>query len=323
MEIIAFPDQLLSEISFLFFSLLALWLMQRPLGNVNGMLTGVAIFTAYLVRDAGFFLLPALAVYQYAQFKNKQKGISWKPWWTFLLLFILLYTLIPYGGWYHWRKMYTGFDLPLWRDNLIYYSNTWMQLLFKYDTIWLRAIAALTVTAGMISNLRRHPHLVVFAAGLAGMTILWPVQIGVRALIPMMPFVVFFLVTGVMFLADRIRVHKTLVLGLLVVLTVFLTYRNIMFIRERNETVVTNEIYTPETIELYTWLKQNTPADAVIGFDKPRALLLFTGRRSIHTGAGHFEGSVADWLLLEKPGIQPPGITKIFETKSFCVYRKQ
>jgi hypothetical protein len=155
------------------------------------------------------------------------------------------------------------------------------------------------------------------------MTILWPVQIGVRALIPMMPFVVFFLVTGVMFLADRIRVHKTLVLGLLVVLTVFLTYRNIMFIRERNETVVTNEIYTPETIELYTWLKQNTPADAVIGFDKPRALLLFTGRRSIHTGAGHFEGSVADWLLLEKPGIQPPGITKIFETKSFCVYRKQ
>lgn len=57
------------------------------------------------------------------------------------------------------------------------------------------------------------------------------------------------------------------------------------------------DVYSPEAIETYQFIRQHTREDATIAFIKPRALHLNTGRQAIRPGVNGHQVTDADYLL--------------------------
>ncbi len=324
-EIITFPNQLLSEIPFLFFSLLALLSFSLPSGKKNSLIIASFIFCAYLTRDAGIFLIPALAVYQFlSRGSGKPKPISDNayPYILFGLFVLCYYFIFPPAGKYHWDKLVDGIAWQTVVGNAQYYSTALMELLFKYDATWLRLVIVILLIFGLLSTLKKTPHFTVFGGCLVLLTLIWPLPMGIRPLIPLVLFIVYLLICGILNISRRIKIPMRFTVIILSAVTCISVYRNARFISEYNNTVDTNRGYSDEMQQLYVWINNHTPESAIIGAEKPRAVLLFTGRRSITTGPNHFEKSSAEWLLIDKKNNWPEAVEKVFETENYIIYKK-
>ena len=109
------------------------------------------------------------------------------------------------------------------------------------------------------------------------MLIFWPSQQGIRFVLPVMPFLVRYMIIGLgMLRIDNARTRNMIAVAFgLLVLVQYLPPIAKMAARS---TVVIEGPQEKESVEAFTFIKSNTPENAVIVFRKPRALALYTGR---------------------------------------------
>ena len=346
---IAANDLILSDIPFLAFSTLNLVLIDRLPGKKStpspllGPVTGAAIFMAFFLRTNGVLLLaPLLLSLVFYHWPDLRAGLlaSLPALLTFAILVILQAAVFP-GGQGSYFSHFSMLNPQRLADNFLYYL--WLPV-STFDQIpggvILYALLLVFALFSLSQNLRRDAALHFYSLLTFVLFIVWPERQGLRFIYPVLPFLFISALDGMVLAVERLRITwqptaRGLVLvfwGLLLVgglgLSAVSAYQNTADGR------VINGPFDPYSYELYTFIKEKTPADSVIIFVRPRALRLFTGRSSFMTEncADLVKGDyVALHLKMEDSGqIAPEKITACplgvqleqdFQNKRFVVYK--
>lgn len=211
--------------------------------------------------------------------------------------------------------------------------------------------AMLLCAAGVVlKGLRWELHLTAFSATYLLVVCMLPYNQGVRYVYPvviLMPIYIGHALCAI----GRARIlsfarHKTVraATGLaafaLCALTFISAVSGIIYTRNYNESIAFEpagraetlsglNAYSPYAIETYNYIINNTPADCVIGFNKPRALFLNTERLSIRTDMNGHGLDEVDYLLtcaavgekeLEREGRE--SFKEVFSNADFTLYKK-
>jgi len=301
-------NAVLSDLPFFFFSLLTFFLMGREHTLLNQLLLGCCLVMSYLIRDVGIVLVPTLFVYQ-AQllFHRKEATGNWLffgiPYLIFVIGFTLNYFFMPRGG----ENALSVFLANLNMETLVSNGKYYLKLIVSFfiDGIipsnvlfLLLSPIILFMGLGAITSWKGNLHFLAYIALTFAILLIWPYCIR-RFLYPVLPFLLFFMLKGMVFLADRLRFEQGLLIrGLSVFLAIHVVVNLITIFQYAR--MDTNKILTPEMIGIYERFDETVPPDQIIGFRKPRVLRLMTNINSVKMDETSFDASVADYLLIEK-----------------------
>jgi hypothetical protein len=367
-----FKDSLDTDIPYFFFSLFSLFLIKRFIflkkiwvnKYISYLFIGFVIFLSYFMRPIGIILLPTLLCAQFFQSRSSSKSVK-----DFIVS--ETYKFIPYvifsifmlaSNWFLPGDVITGHGRMILGNSistiflnikyylcgfaiyLPYFSVTYNVFGFGYDKIHLILYTViLSMTAlGMIHKIKDDYVYILYMLFNIIVLIIFPGR-DKRLLMPLFPFFIYFLLAGFSKISlsfalsrkynfEKVNAAHIFAVGL--ILTSFLyisheTYKTIIF----NRTEVIDGPYTPDSIELFNYIKENTKKDDAIIFHKPRALSLYTGRKSF--AISHFDftpdkayNSDAKYIVISKTKYTDfdiryedfqGGLACEFENKSFLL----
>ena len=357
--LLKFEDILTSDITFLFFSTLGLLLMERisreaPCkGNslYKNILLGLVLFFAFFVRTNGILLLPTLfltQIFTWLQTRPRLFPTSKRilviglvPYFVFGLLTLANLMLFPAGEASHLEHLST-LSLASLADNLSAYFA--MPAYFFSDLPHADIIYGLLlpfILGGLVLNYKRDIHLVVYLFLSYALFIVWPDQQGIRFLFPLLPLLVYFAYRGMEAASfaltgrhRRLGLWFTRVFWLVIAATFAWTSFGLARDNLAGGRGPYGNVFDPISLEMFEFIKSDTPADSVIAFYKPRALRLFTDRDSLLVDTCDAL-PMADYVVLRKsrgavdqvspadvttcnPSVQ---VTELFDNEKFVVYQ--
>lgn len=339
-----FMDTLYSDLVFLFFFMLALWLIEcfiseahAPRKAALGVAAGLAIWCAYEVRLNGIAILLAAVLAQGGELLRRKrphiKGLLLElvPYIIFAAAAFAASLLLPSP------TKDSGVALRMFIPNLKYYIDLivgWLGLLFinpvyvllrpiisaNFDGFisakYIVGIIALAICIlGLICRRRRTLHFAILFAVYYIAVCALPYQQGLRYIYPLLPILLMYFGMGLEFIiasARRLLNFKGSKAMSTCALLVCLIFAYIPIIRadagiiSGHPTVpVVSEvngiyrynIYSQTPVEVYNYIQDELPQDCVIGFFKPRALYLNTGRISIPLGVDDHTADEVDYCL--------------------------
>jgi 4-amino-4-deoxy-L-arabinose transferase-like glycosyltransferase len=182
----------------------------------------------------------------------------------------------------YWDQL-SGIGLATIHDNVNYYFVLVRDMFpFSRSVYFLNIFTTSTAFTCMFLGFMRcmtnkRGFIDYLVIGFMGMLIFWPSQQGIRFVLPVMPFLVRYMIIGLeMLRIDNARTRNMLAVAFgLLVLVQYLP--PIAKMAARSTTVVEGP-QEKESTEAFSFIKNNTPENAVIVFRKPRALALYTGR---------------------------------------------
>ena len=329
---ITFADAVLSDLPFFFFSVLSIYLMGRGNTLFNQALLGICIFFSYFIRDVGIVLLPTLFVFQVQMALFRRSEVkNWAfwaiPYLVFAIGFLLNFYLLPRGGQNHITIFLSNLTPgKIFTNTIVYLKQTdsfFINGIVPDNLLFIKlAPIPILVAIGMLARWREYSYLTAYLALTFSILVVWPF-LTLRFLFPLVPFFLFFMMQGLLFVSEKVKLKQQyLVWGLSLYLVVFAAVNGIEAVRYSKED--TNAIYTPEMSRIYGYIQEHIPQGQVIGFNKPRVLRLITGVNSIGIDENSFEASPAQYLIIEKG--QYSGRTnrydKIFETSNYLILEK-
>jgi len=300
-----YSDHILTEIPYLFVSLLAFFMFKKYLDNKRYFIPLImTLILAFYIRVAGVALLGAIIFY-YLFRKNFKKAIFW----IFLSISII-------GPWMIWSKIHA---IPEDIDNyaqIVFLKNQFYPEMGKESILGMCFRAYRRIK---FYSLAAFPTLIFPSSGLAvslynlkilqiilGIFISIVAFIGyvkkfilrrdilefyfliycfiymiwvwaeVRYLVPILPIILFYFIFG---LEQVFRYKKGIIVSFIVILMVCSNIiGNIKMYNQRKE-------YPPEywkgSSEVAQWVKENTPKESLIVCRKPYLFHCFTGRKTI------------------------------------------
>lgn len=310
----AFKDEVLSDIPFLFFLLLALYAMYRheqdhpgSEGWRSGAWIGVTSWVAFGTRSVGIVLIPAFfAAELFAHRRVTRTAVVTLG--TFLG-FVVVQRFLFGGGAASYLDQFKP-TLASVRVNLraipretaAFWGDSRLHGMVAIASILLLGTAALGF---LMRALRRITVLEIFPVFYLVAVLVWPSgHQGTRLLIPLIPLVLFFALSGVQWLARRIGRASRIVLVGSLTLVVLVTYASSFAVADFGP--IPAGVTSPAAVRFFRFVDAQTPAHAVFVFYRPRALALFTGRSaSVFEPAGtpaqnwrYFESIQAGYLAL-------------------------
>ncbi|HNW98691.1 MAG TPA: phospholipid carrier-dependent glycosyltransferase [Bacteroidales bacterium] len=298
---LVFTDNVLSDFPYLFFSLLAIYLMEKSNTAMKQLLLGVIIFYAYIVRDIGIILLPTLLIFQLQkiiiekQYQKKQFWLYSLPYFVFAVLFALNLLILPFGNAKHYEMF---LNIKFTASYFNYYTNLFSDYFFNQTiSVYLWIPLFLLILTGMLYKIKNRFHILFYVLGIYFVCIMWPSEQGMRLLFPIIPFVLFYMIQGFLLLSKTIKFKY-----LNVTLFVFAFFIVLQGQRDsvRLSRINTDDVKTKEMENMYAFIKQNTNKDAIIEFDNPRMLRLFTERNSFCSSYSDTVKTYADYVLCGK-----------------------
>ena len=332
-----YAHQIMSEVPYLLFSLLALWLlgrsMQKPgiVRNYAFIGGGLCAVWAYQVRSIGLVLIGAAVVYLLVQRCYKKAavlggsalllGLPW-AWRNYRAAgesyFDLVSRVNPYapalgqmdaGEWLqrlvHQASVYLGSTLP---------ATFWPS--FRGGGSLANPVSIILIALGLAALglcLYRRQHLLLglYIGLFAGTLLVWPWS-GDRFLAPIVPLIIFFgvWVGATLGRALSISLHPSLglVLGLSAVLLAVPVHGHALVQLARRGQAA----YPPAWEHYYRagqWLKEETPSQAVIACRKPYWLYVVSGRRCVpyqheppDSLIAHLQQVPVDYVVVESLG---------------------
>lgn len=320
---IRFSDHILSDLPFLFFSLLTYYQIQKqPYQNsLQAFLLGLLIFFTYNIRDIGIVLLPCLFVYQYLAYKQGKKStffIALLPYFTFIIAGIIHWLYTPSAPSKQLSLLAeTSFDIIL--NNLYYYALLMGNYFIIFRGIPLEIqmlISGVFVglsLLGIYKKGKQQPALLVYLSATMGIYLIWISFQGMRFLFSILPFLVYFVLEGIKGLPISLKLQRFLVLGL-----ILSSLAQSLFISYYYWNTNTNEAYAPEMQQIYQYIQKETPKDALIVFQKPRALRLFTNRNSVQKNI-----AAAQYVLINRPYPRQESDSILLQTAHYLFLKKQ
>jgi hypothetical protein len=283
----SFKDEILSDIPFLFFVLLSIYLIRAVYDSKRAytpslslaVATGFAAYLCYGTRTIGVVTIVALLAYHlYRVAKFSRSAIV-----TSIVfgVFAVVQAAVLTGDASYLDQLRLTPELVT--ENAVSYLRQ-LSLLWDngYSAI-LRKVLFLVVTGicfvGYVSRLRKSmTFLELFPLVYLLPVLLWPSRQGLRFLIPIVPFYVFYFLIGTRQLGQRMQGEgrHTLLFGSLVVIAFAYGARYTTSDFGQIREGVTKR----ESVQLFHFVVGSSDTASVFIFSRPRVLALMTGRRS-------------------------------------------
>lgn len=339
-------DLILSDIPFLAVSTLGIVLIdhwnKKPLHILLGMAVGMTIFFATFLRTNGILLWVPLTVALLLRYKRALKIALQQllpPLSAFGLLYLGAASIFP-NGQDSYLNHFSMFSLPrLWENFLFYlWLPSWTFNQIPAGVIFYPTLAVFLLVSAFA---RKKRDLAIHAYSLATLAlfILWPERQGLRFIYPVLPFLFLFAFDGMNRLREILPTRwQTLAphaitgfWSILLLLSLGASVDGAWGNLAANRAI--NGPFDEFSYDLYEFIREDTPADAVIIFVRPRAMRLFTDRDSfmstrcedlprgdyaaIHEKMGNV-GQIPPEEIIRCPGVT---LEEVFNNRRFTVYR--
>jgi len=283
-----FKDRILSDIPFAFLTFLSLSLLikvYQKSGNNRKVLslstlTGFLIYLCFTTRTIGFVLIPVVITYDFITEKNittKTMIIS--------IIFILLYSfqlLVLPNDLSYFKQFNFCFDTII--NHIVYYALTlaffWRNGYFKLLTYAVFLLFSIAALIGYFLKIKRgFCFSEIFIIYYILLILMWPAPLGLRGLIPIIPFYIFY---GIYFMnyCKNYYHKKNLFWAAFIIFNLILSGSYIMQYKINGFAPIKKGIHNLESIELFNFIRSETQKSDIIIFFKPRVLALFTDRPS-------------------------------------------
>lgn len=285
-----FKDTIASDIPFLFFLYCAIYVVNKIYRqNLSGetgikdiISVGALFYLSYGTRNIGLVLIPALFIYDLIIFKKiRSFPVKVTILFIFLVLLQTVFTGVDNSYYGIYREAYK-FPLRIIRHNISHYSTLFslffINIHLKRFADFMFGAISIAAIIGYVINIRRRA---------AFSEIFFPLYTGVimtyfcmstRGLFPIVPLYMFYAFTGVGFIVSNLPKWARACLPALLILTVLFSYTGIC--AKTNWRFTGGVIGNKNALGLFNYVKKNTNKDDIFIFKKPRALVLFTGRRA-------------------------------------------
>lgn len=324
-----FKENILSDIPFLFFSLLSLFLIKRfiILNKIwinklfSFSLIGILIFISYNIRTVGLILLPILLSVQYIENRssttNNASILSDKsnyiPYLIFIIFSVVMFMTLP-GG--ETTSIYVSNLSKLNFSRMIfdikYYTvlpSRFFPFLFlnmhgygfEYNkfSLVIYAVMLLFVFLGMVKNLKNDYMFFLYILLTLPVILLFSSRQGFRLLIPVFPFFLYFLYKGLSALTlslelvddyNHLKIRAVSLFGFgLVLVSLFYIAHPSFKNFIPDKTETSGTSFSNDSVELFEFIKTNTDKTDSIIFFNPKVMSLFTNRRSFDLSAYTFK----------------------------------
>jgi hypothetical protein len=320
-DFVSFSDQILSDFPFLFFSLLSIVLIESGGSYASRVAAGLCICVAYMVRDVGVLLLPVLLIYQWKNGDWRKHTFRSAAAWIAFGAGLGLYKLALTGNSSQQVNALRQTSLSTITHNLGYYFGLVCDFFsYSYLPKYLVALPLFgLMLIGMYKKRSDDLHIIVYVVLVVSIYILWPSRQGIRYLFPIMPFLVYFLMTGILAIIPNRKVFRYAGYVLLAMYLSVGVGKAVQFSHAQTDAVT-----TPEMESIYAYIDGNIPSDQIIIFYKPRALRLFTGRNSIRVKDDRLTSSGPSYLLdsnVTARFANDPRFAVIFRTHGYLLYK--
>lgn len=299
-------DDVGSDMPYTFFALLSLFFMQRLMSRkyvfsraVTLIITGCLIFFAFLVRTNGIVLLGTLLLCQIIQLRSNLKpfrtfsrrfSMEYLPYVSFGILFLLSKLVLPSGSGSHlaFLSRITPGKLAY---NVIYYTKLPAEFLSSTPIPFiLYGISIPFLMYGIYQRIQKDYHYIIYSVGTLAIFILWPPLQGLRFIISVLPFYLYFTFWGLLKAEANLRKKsRAIVLNsinfngtlTLVVLIFFLFQATNSARANINHRHVIEGPYEKSSQEVFEFINTSTEKGDIIVFFKPRVVNFFTERTAI------------------------------------------
>jgi hypothetical protein len=347
--LLGFTDQILSDIPFLFFSTLTLYLVTRnePRSWRHDVLIGAAIFGTTFMRATGLLLLACFLAVEFFRLVTKRRDRatvkriiinSFIVCAVFAALWIMNAILFPGGG-ESYLTQYKNLTADLVRDfaGLYFMVFSWF---FGVEPGWkyLYYVVLAFALIGAWIRRRDEPFFLWFFPVWMVVHITYPYWQGPRYIFPLLPIFIYFAFQGMRFAVNQLPTKnqlsgQRLSYGFwLLIVGYFLFYSASTVYVNLQEDRRINGPFDPYSMEVYDYIKRKAPPDSVLIFYKARAMRLMTGYDTIMINKcdGMLKG---DYLILskkvERNNQVPPGeidschlsLNKKLENRRFIIYK--
>lgn len=282
-----FKDNIVSEMPFLFFLFLCLYLIERAyrseragqIANSFVLGIGLSLYLAYGTRSLGALLLPCLLL---ADVLRRRK--LWPSFFAlkvaalFLVCFVIQRLFVQ--GESSYFDQLVG-DPGIVLQNFERYRFAFTQFWFEPFPWIVRtpafALFALLALFGYLLRVRQRLTVIeLLPLPYMAIILVWPSYQGNRFLLPMAPLFLFYALVGIEGLSTlRLQRLVPYALGGLLVVT-GVSYA--LQVPQQDYPVLSRGIGTPEARELFAYLASSTEPDDVMIIQKPRIVSLLTGR---------------------------------------------
>ncbi len=295
--LLQFLDQILSDIPFLFFSTLSLLLMTQVAkrGFLQYALLGASIFFTTILRVTGVLLLGSFLIVEFFRLlKNRKDRIvvtaiirnSFVTCLVFALLWILNIVLFPNGG----ESYFSQYSelLETARAFAVTYFNVFSQFFGEAEGWkYLYYFVLVFFLLGAWERRKEDTVFLLFFALWIIVHITYPWWQGPRYIFPLLPIFIYFAFQGMKAVINRLPMEchiagQRTFYGLwILIASIFLfTSSRSAYVNLQNGRAI-NGPFDPYSLEVYNYIKEETPPDSVVVFFKPRVMVIMTEHPAI------------------------------------------
>lgn len=296
--LLQFLDQILSDIPYLFFSTLSLWLLTKPgkRSTQQNILIGVSIFLVTFLRATGILLLGCFLMVEFFRLLSHRRdwGIikqivvdSVVVCISFLLLWIANSILFPGGG-DSYLAQYAGLGFETVRNSVVAYFNVY-RLFFGEAAGWRYLYYVLTVffLIGAWTRWKEELFFLLFFGLWMIVHITYPYWQGPRYIFPLLPIFIYFTFQGMKFVIQKLpekytQIGRQTLYGFWALIALVFLFNSSInaYINLQHDRAI-NGPFDPYSKEVYKYIREDTPANSVIIFFKPRVMVLMTDHPTI------------------------------------------
>jgi len=304
-HILHFSFIIMSEIPFLFFSILAVYFLVKlevndifSFKNYNLWLMVSALSCAYHIKSLGIALLFAFLIYFFSQKKWKQ-GVATISGFIFLALpYYIRNKMLGVGSSY---LASVTFKNPYRRElgtmEIFDYFGRIFNNIVRYISIeiprsvapffleteattgsWITGILISAIIIFALLRLKKYRALLFsLFLGTFGILLLWPeVWFGIRFVMPLIPFILFLCVYGIYEIFHHFKLNHKLILGLIIII-IALNFNS--YSQYNMKSKAGYPMAYTNYFNLASWAKKNSnPGDVFIA-RKPQFFYLFSNRQ--------------------------------------------
>lgn len=314
-----FTDNVLSDIPFLFFSLVSLFLIKRfvLLKKIwvnkffSFSLIGLSIFISSNIRSVGFTLLPALLFSQYVENRSSttKKSIAldkynYVPYLVFILFSVAFSQILPTS---EATSVYFSKLSQLSLSRIIFDIKYYFFLPsrffpflflnlqgygFEYNkfSLVIYAVMLLFLFIGILKNVKEDYLFFLYMLITMPVIMFFSSRQGLRLLIPILPFFLYFLFKGLSKISlsfeifdnrnpFKLGIVHLFSAGLIIISFVYTVHSAYQNITFNKTNVIAGP-YSDDSVKLFNYIKANTNKNEAVIFYKPRTMFLFAERKS-------------------------------------------
>lgn len=331
--LLSFCDDVLSDIPFLFFSLVSLYFLDKLLSSEKkqifyGIMTGLGCFAAYFVRTNGIvslltltaaeFLLLILKIKPLRKLRAKfiypkQKALSHiLAYGVFALGAVMDKLLFPSGA-----SDYGYYFKFLSKSSLVSNFEGYMSSSLNFFSVNMGKAFPILFILGILfiysikKEFFKETAVFIYIAGMFALVVIFPAYQGMRYIITILPLILMLCFKALsdferdIIGEDKFRYFYRFASGALVcVIILTLGFNTLLHAKDAVKEGFdrsSNSSYSETAREAYDYITENTEEDDIVVFFKPRVMWLNTHRKSISVSEPNMEKlDEVDYVLLEK-----------------------